>query len=154
MCVSSCSFAYSCGASWSGFSGLGANMWMMVSLASVLSAFSHLGWEGWYVLAMVNVWGILVLMVYTKSMDESLDAVFWGDDISCGSRSSHARFSEQGWDGLAERLVYSEEVSPIIVSSWLLLLMDMWICNWSLHGGMEPCVCSAPSVLWIWARLA
>lgn len=40
-----------------------------MGLAAVLWGFGHTRWEGWILLSMVNVGGILVLMIYARSTD-------------------------------------------------------------------------------------
>nr|YP_010258326.1 NADH dehydrogenase subunit 6 [Pomphorhynchus rocci]AFJ54210.1 NADH dehydrogenase subunit 6 [Pomphorhynchus rocci] len=126
------------GFSFWGLGGLGVNVWFLASVLAVLSGFSHVSWEGWLMLAMANVGGILVLTVYASSTDGfhnklSSPLVLMGGvlviwfTLSLGSSSEGV--------SLGDGLVYSSCSWLTMSVSGLMLIYVMVVYNCLLYSG-------------------
>nr|YP_010258314.1 NADH dehydrogenase subunit 6 [Pomphorhynchus bulbocolli]AFJ54186.1 NADH dehydrogenase subunit 6 [Pomphorhynchus bulbocolli] len=126
------------GFSYWGLGGLGVNMWFLSSVLVVLFGFSHVSWEGWLMLAMANVGGILVLTVYASSTDGfhnklSSPLVLMGGVFVIWFTLGLGPSSEGVC--LGDSLVYSSCSWLTMTVSGLMLIYVMVVCNCLLYSG-------------------
>nr|YP_010269810.1 NADH dehydrogenase subunit 6 [Pomphorhynchus laevis]AFI44244.1 NADH dehydrogenase subunit 6 [Pomphorhynchus laevis] len=120
-----------------GYGGLAMNLWLIVGLLSVLWGFGHTSWEGWIMLSMVNVGGILVLMVYASSTDGYNKYITPPMYLGVGFVTLLYLFgvSASEPNHVSESLVYTESTGVLLMMSGLFLVLAMVVCNRMLGVG-------------------
>nr|AFJ54198.1 NADH dehydrogenase subunit 6 [Pomphorhynchus sp. TP-2012] len=125
------------GVSIKGYGGLAMNLWVIVGLAAVLWGFGHTSWEGWILLAMVNVGGILVLMIYASSTDGYNKIITDPKILSVGFFAILYLYGVSSLEPTLtpKTLVYTGGSGVLLLLSGVFLVLVMIACNRMLGAG-------------------